>query len=330
LDLVFGNAFFTFPNPAATLGIGLLAVGGTIPLEEFLFYLGGFGVVLLTYVWADEYWMAAYNIPDYAAATAGMPRLVQFHWPSLAVGAGLLVAALLYKKLWSPVPAGFPWYITYLVAAAFVPSAGFFRTAQPFINWRAFSFTFFVIVLVSLLWEATLALPYGWWGYRATAMLGLTIGAWSQLPVEAVSVWLAVSFTTVIGYEVVKIWLATGKRALEAFFRRPASLTARCLQGEVFCKSDMASLLRHTVGSVKTHNEKERSHVLPGRFRPMADDDYATSVPSEQAASHRLGSLELRHGAGPLVRPDGGESRAGQGDAAQRTDGAPAAAGMVL
>src|SRR5205823_8152071 len=100
----------------------------------------------------------------------------------------------------------------------FVPSAGFFRTAQPFINWRAFSFTFFVIVLVSLLWEATLALPYGWWGYRATAMLGLTIGAWSQLQVEAVSVWLAVSFTTVIGYEVVKIWLATAKRALAAFF----------------------------------------------------------------------------------------------------------------
>jgi hypothetical protein len=59
---------------------------------------------------------------------------------------------------------------------------------------------------------------YGWWGYRAAAMLGLTIGAWSQLPVEAVGVWLAVSFTTVIGYEVVKIWLATGKRALEAFF----------------------------------------------------------------------------------------------------------------
>ncbi len=102
--------------------------------------------------------------------------------------------------------------------AAFVPSAGFFRTAQPFINWRAFSFTFFFIVLVSLLWEATLAIPYGWWGYRAAAMLGLTIGAWSQLPVEAVCVWLAVSFTTVIGYEVVKIWLATGKRALEAFF----------------------------------------------------------------------------------------------------------------
>ena len=218
LDLLFGNTFFTFPNPAATLGIGLPALGGSIPLEEFLFYLSGFGVVLLTYVWADEYWMAAYNLPDYAAATAGMPRLVQFHWPSLACGAGILVTALLYKKLWSPVPAGFPGYITYLVVTVVVPSAGFFRSAQPFINWRAFSFTLFFIVLVSLLWEATLALPYGWWGYRATAMLALTIGVWSQLPIEAVGVWLAVSFTTVIGYEVVKIWLATGKRALEAFF----------------------------------------------------------------------------------------------------------------
>jgi hypothetical protein len=218
LDLGFGNTFFTFPNPAATLGIGVPAVGGAIPLEEFVFYLSGFGVVLLTYVWANEYWMAAYNIPDYTAATAGMPRLVQFHWPSLAVGTGLLGIALLYKKLWSPAPAGFPWYVTYLVVAGFVPAAGFLRTAQPFINWRAFSFTFFFIVLVSLLWEATLALPYGWWGYRATAMLGLTIGAWAQLPVEAVWVWLAVSFMTVISYEVVKIWLATGKRAREAFF----------------------------------------------------------------------------------------------------------------
>jgi hypothetical protein len=49
-------------------------------------------------------------------------------------------------------------------------------------------------------------------------MMGLTIGAWAHLPIEAVCVWLAMSFTTVIGYEVVKIWLATGKCALEAFF----------------------------------------------------------------------------------------------------------------
>jgi len=131
LDLVFGNAFFIFPNSAATLGIGVPAVGGAIPLEEFLFYLSGFGVVLLTYVWADEYWMAAYNIPDYAAATAGIPRLVQFHWPSLAVGAGLLGTALLYKKLWSPAPAGFPGYVTYLVVGGSSRLRAFFGPRSP-------------------------------------------------------------------------------------------------------------------------------------------------------------------------------------------------------
>jgi hypothetical protein len=48
--------------------------------------------------------------------------------------------------------------------------------------------------------------------------MGLHIGAWSGLPIEAVCVWLAVSFTTVITYEVIKIWKALGTRALEAFF----------------------------------------------------------------------------------------------------------------
>ena len=47
-------------------------------------------------------------------------------------------------------------------------------------------------------WEATLAVPYGWWGYHPRAMIGLDIGAWSNLPVEAVCVWLAVTYTTVI------------------------------------------------------------------------------------------------------------------------------------
>jgi hypothetical protein len=69
-----------------------------------------------------------------------------------------------------------------------------------------------------LLWEVTLALPYGWWEYRDNILIGLQIGAWSGLPIEAVCVWLAVTFTTVITYEVIKIWKALGTRALEAFF----------------------------------------------------------------------------------------------------------------
>jgi hypothetical protein len=218
LDLLFGNRFFTFPNKLATLSIGVPALGGPIPVEEFLFYLTGFMVVLLSYIWGDEYWVRAYNVPDYSVAASGISRIVRFHLASVLLGAGLVSVAILYKKLLAPSPEGFPWYFTYLVIASIVPSAGFFRTAQPFINWRAFGFTFFFIMLVSLLWEATLAVPYGWWGYRPRAMVGLDIGAWSNLPVEAVCVWMAVTYTTVITYEVIKIWKALGTKALEAFF----------------------------------------------------------------------------------------------------------------
>lgn len=218
LDLLFGNAFFTFANKEATLGLEVPALGGAIPIEEFVFYLSGFMIVLLSYIWADEYWMRAYNIPDYTAEAKGIQRIVSFHFPSVILGIALILVAALYKKLFSGSPQGFPWYFTYLALVALVPSAGFFRTAQPFVNWRAFSFTFFLILLISLLWEVTLALPYGWWGFRPTALIGLNVGAWANLPIEEVGLWMAVSFTTVITYEVIKIWQALGKRALEAFF----------------------------------------------------------------------------------------------------------------
>ena len=218
LDILFGNAFFTFPNKAATLGCEIPALGGPIPIEEFIFYLTGFMLVLLSYIWCDEYWMAAYNVPDYEEAAKDIPRIVRFHFASIVLGVVLIVAAICYRKFVSGASEGFPWYFTYLVCASLIPSAGFFYTAQRFINWRAFSFTFFLLVLISLLWEATLALPYGWWEYRGNILIGLQIGAWSGLPIEAVCVWFAVTFTTAITYEVIKIWKALGTRALEAFF----------------------------------------------------------------------------------------------------------------
>ncbi len=184
LDLLFGNTFFIFPNKAATLGCDIPALGGAIPIEEFIFYLTGFTLVLLSYIWCDEYWMAAYNVPDYTVAAKGISRIVRFHFASVVLGVGLIAAAVLYRKFLS----------------------------------GASGFTFFLLLLISLLWEVTLALPYGWWEYRPGILMGLNIGAWFGLPIEAVCVWLAVSFTTIITYEVIKIWKALGTRALEAFF----------------------------------------------------------------------------------------------------------------
>ena len=218
LDLLFGNSFFLFPNQHAVLGISIPAVGGRIPIEEFVFYLTGFMLVLLSYVWCDEYWMAAYNIPDYSAEARNITRIVRFHFTSFILGLLLIVAAIVYRKFYSGNPHGFPWYFIYLVCASLIPSAGFFHTAQRFINWRAFSFTFFLLLLISLLWEVTLALPYGWWAFRPSAIIGLTVGAWSNLPIEEPCVWMAVTFTTIITYEVIKIWKALGAGALQAFF----------------------------------------------------------------------------------------------------------------
>ena len=216
LDVFFGNDFLRFENHEATLGIGFPAFGGPLPVEEIIFYVTGFMVTLLSYIWADEYWLRSYNVPDYEAEAGNIQGALRFHGKSAWIGLALLAAAVAYKNILADPPGGFPAYFAYLCAGSFVPSMGLFRTTEPFINWRAFGFTLTWIVLVSLLWEATLALPYGWWGYQESAMVGIFVGAWSRLPLEAVLVWLAVTFTTVIIFESVKIWIAS-RRGLRKF-----------------------------------------------------------------------------------------------------------------
>jgi hypothetical protein len=90
--------------------------------------------------------------------------------------------------------------------------------AKRFINWRALSLTLFFIVLVSLLWEATLAVPYNWWNFQHDQMIGLFIGAWSSLPIEEVFVWIAVTYATAIVFEVVKVLLTSERSVRHALF----------------------------------------------------------------------------------------------------------------
>jgi hypothetical protein len=217
LDFFFASRFFVFPNSGATLQIGAPALGKPVPVEEYIFYLTGFIAVLLIYVWMDEFWLAAYNVPDYAGESKKIARLLRFHPTSAIVGVALILVGVIYKKQFSGSPEGFPGYFIFLVATALVPAASFYPAARPFINWRAFSLTSFFMLLVSLLWEVTLALPYGWWGFQSRQMLGLSIGAWSGLPIEEVGVWIAVTYATVILFEVVKLWQASERPAREAF-----------------------------------------------------------------------------------------------------------------
>jgi hypothetical protein len=53
-------------------------------------------------------------------------------------------------------------------------------------------------------------------------MMGLFIGAWAGVPIEAVVVWIAGTYATTIVYEIVKVWQASGKDAKCAFLGRPS------------------------------------------------------------------------------------------------------------
>jgi hypothetical protein len=226
LDFFFARSFFTFPNPGATLRITAPALGGGVPIEEYFFYLTGFLAVLLLYIWLDDYWLAAYSIPVDSAERTSFQRLLRIHPPSLILAAGLIAAVILYRRFFVPDP-GFPGYFVFLIAGALGPSAILFPSALPVINWRALSLNMFLILLISLLWEATLAVPYGWWGFQHAQMLGIYITAWSGLPIEEVCVWIAVTYATIIVYEVVRRWKSSGRGARHAFFGPPREVKSR-------------------------------------------------------------------------------------------------------
>jgi hypothetical protein len=88
-DFFFASRFFIFSNAGATLQIGAPALHKPVPIEEYVFYLAGFMATLLIYLWLDEYWLAAYNAPDYRMEsqedTIAVPRRFPrvFHFPRI-------------------------------------------------------------------------------------------------------------------------------------------------------------------------------------------------------------------------------------------------------
>lgn len=215
LDFFLGNLFFLFPNTGAVLGIYVpgfsFETGGLVwdlPIEEFIFYASGFFAILLLYIWCNQIWVAAYGVSDYSDVDNHPPYILQIHWGAVGTGVILLALAVFYKKVMAPVEhrGGFPLYMTFLIGAAVLPAMLLYRTSKPFVNWRAFSITLMWVLLTSLLWEATLASPFGWWRYKPEWMMGLHIRAWADLPVEAVVLWIAVAYTTISVYETIKVF----------------------------------------------------------------------------------------------------------------------------
>ncbi len=217
LDILLARTFFEFPNPNATLGINVIGYdpasgwGGVVPIEEFGFYILGCAFLVLTYIWSSELWFPAYtmNEDEYEEAARATRLGALFHWQTIAVGLGLIVGALILKA-WDPTGsavAGFPGYFTFMVSLVVVPTMMFFHVVLRFVNVRALAFTLQSMLLIALMWEATLALPYGWWDYNHNQMVGVFITPWSSLPIEAVVLWVAATWSNIAIYEVAKLWV---------------------------------------------------------------------------------------------------------------------------
>jgi hypothetical protein len=225
LDTFFGHSFFTFRNEAATLGIRLPAwdwsalrwVPAYLPLEEFAFYILGALFVITTYLWFSEYWLQDYEPHEYEAGTQGVGRLVQISWTSLIVWVALLALGLAFKRS-GPEHDGFAGYFIFLMVLGFLPTFLFLRGVAAFVNWRAFAGSYAALMLVSLVWEATLGVPYNWWNYKPRQMLGIDVEAWSGLPLEAVLLWLVIAWDCVIAFEIFRVFFHMDRKPMQALF----------------------------------------------------------------------------------------------------------------
>jgi hypothetical protein len=178
----------------------LPAVQGRIPIEELLFYAMGPVAIVLAYACADELWLSKYNPPDDLLDR----KLIQLS-PRLLMTAG--AAAVTALVLWR-VNGSFPTYFAFLSAGAVLPAMFFYRAIGTLTNWPAFALTTLYVIVTSVIWEVTLAIPRLWWGYEPSGMIGLIIGAWSRgdaiFPVEAAVVWIFAPFSSILTYEFAK------------------------------------------------------------------------------------------------------------------------------
>jgi len=204
LDFLLGHLTLRFPGCALPGGgdyvLCLPAVGGRVPLEELLFYAMGPVAIVLVYACADERWLSKYNPVDDLLDL----KLIQ---PSPRLIIVAAVAAVTALVLWR-VNGTFPTYFVFLAAGALLPAIFLYRTIGALTNWPAFAVTTLYVILTSIIWEVTLAIPRQWWGYEPSGMIGVTIAAWSRVdaifPVEAAAVWIFAPFASILTYEFAK------------------------------------------------------------------------------------------------------------------------------
>jgi hypothetical protein len=228
LDVFLGIAFFAWPNKASYVGLYIpgyqFGAGWTwdvIPIEEVVFYLTGIVFMLLCYIWGSASFVSAYRCDqaEYIRTAQEEKRLALFHPLPLILGVLVFLVVLVYKKFGNhPYHQGFPGYFMFLDLLVVVPSAMFYRTVGRFINFQAFLITTLLILMISLLWEGTLGLAYGWWNYRPEQMMGIFIKPWYGLPIEEIVTWSASAWMNVTVLEVMTVYAHSDRKAKHLLF----------------------------------------------------------------------------------------------------------------
>jgi hypothetical protein len=221
LDIALAHTFFTFPNASeTTLGLNipgwhpLEGWGLNIPIEELAFYLLSCLTMVLLYAWSSERWFGAYDEKalTYQRHAARCIRNIRPDGRKVAYVAALFAAVYAFKKLGAhDHHEGFPGYALVLLGGALLPNYTVYPAISRFINKQAMLFTMMGVVLLSLLWEVTLGLPNGWWGYRPEMMMGIFIHPWSSLPLEAFFLWMMAGWGNVVLFEFFRMKIYSGR-----------------------------------------------------------------------------------------------------------------------
>lgn len=248
LDIFFARWFFTFPNALAVCGIAL----NGIPVEEFAFYIFGDCFVVCLYVFCDEWFLLKYNVDNrvYIEYRSCLSKLFCIHGASVLWLVAILACGFVVKRFMNPQGLTVPGYFYFLVLCAFVPMILLLQVTKRFVNWRAFAAVTLATILVAVIWEVTMALPCGWWGYQRSGMLGIFVKQWNDLPIEAVLMWLASSQVILI-YEFTKIGFFTENpsvpgyrllsrfgpgRGIERTLAKPAQISEAPVSPNIFLK----------------------------------------------------------------------------------------------
>lgn len=218
LDFLVGHLTFRFGDcgPSGMYVHCLPGPGGLVPIEEILFYAFSPIAMVLVYACADERWLSKYNPPDDLIAV----RLVQISPAWMAVAA---LVALSWLVVWR-INSAFPTYVAFLSGVGLLPTIFLYRAARRLVNWPAFAVTVLYVLVTSIVWEVTLAIPRRWWGFEPSAMVGVFITAWSSgdslFPIEEVGVWTAAPFLVLLTYETAKAFFHHPLSSRDALFGR--------------------------------------------------------------------------------------------------------------